>query len=105
MVGYNEIDAQDLFEMMAEKKLKVVDVRNQDEISKGVIPDSVHIALALLPLEYKSFDKSDIVVFYCHSGIRSAQAAAFLANKGHPQVFTLRGGVIAWGQAGYAFTR
>jgi rhodanese-related sulfurtransferase len=42
-------------------------------------------------------------VFYCHSGIRSAQAAAFIVSKGRGNVYNLRGGVLAWGKAGFPF--
>jgi rhodanese-related sulfurtransferase len=45
------------------------------------------------------------LVFFCHCGIRSAQAAAFVANKGRAHVFNLRGGVLAWGKAGYSFEK
>jgi rhodanese-related sulfurtransferase len=44
------------------------------------------------------------VVFYCHSGVRSAHAADFAVSKGVKDVFNLVGGVIAWGKAGNSLT-
>lgn len=103
MTGYNEIEANELFEMMANHKIKLVDVRNDDEVARGIIPGAMHLPLAMLPVKFESLTGDETLVFYCHSGIRSAQAATFLANKGRKNVFNLRGGVLAWGKAGYPF--
>ena len=43
------------------------------------------------------------LVFYCHSGMRSAQASAYMTNKGRSNVYNLQGGILAWGKAGYPF--
>lgn len=103
MVGYKEIEASDLNSMMATSKVVLVDVRNDDEVARGIIPGATHLPLAMLPVKYESLSGDDALVFYCHSGMRSGQAAAFIANKGRTNVFNLRGGVLAWGKAGYPF--
>lgn len=105
MFGYNEIEAPDLHEMMDDQKVQVIDVRNDDEVARGIIPGATHIPLAMIPVKFESFTGEEPLVFYCHSGIRSAQAAAFVANKGRAHVFNLRGGVLAWGKAGYSFEK
>lgn len=103
MTGYKEIEATELFDMLATQKLLLVDVRNDDEVARGIIPGAEHIPLAMIPARSASLNGDQALVLYCHSGIRSAQAAAFIAGKGRDQVFNLRGGVLAWGKAGYAF--
>jgi rhodanese-related sulfurtransferase len=103
MIGYKEIEAGDLESMLATSKVLLVDVRNDDEVARGIIPGAVHIPLALLPLQYESLNGDDALVFYCHSGMRSAQAAAFICSKGRKNVYNLRGGVLAWGKAGLPF--
>ncbi len=103
MIGYKELEANELFDMMTQHKLLLVDVRNDSEVAKGIIPGSLHIALAMLPVQFESLNGDQNLVFYCHSGLRSAQAAAFVASKGRNNVFNLRGGVLAWGKAGYPF--
>ncbi|CAG0987292.1 thiosulfate sulfurtransferase [Methylophilaceae bacterium] len=103
MQGYNEIEANELFDMMANEKLLLVDVRNDDEVARGMISGAQHLPLAMVPVKFESLNSDQALVFYCHSGIRSAQAAAFVASKGRRQVFNLRGGVLAWGKAGYSF--
>ncbi|MDZ4097234.1 MAG: rhodanese-like domain-containing protein [Methylophilaceae bacterium] len=103
MVGYKEIEASDLNSMITTSKVVLVDVRNDDEVARGIIPGATHLPLAMLPVKYESLSGDDALVFYCHSGMRSAQAAAFIANKGRTNVFNLRGGVLTWGKAGYPF--
>lgn len=103
MIGYKEIEASDLQSMLNSSKVQLVDVRNDDEVARGIIAGASHIPLALLPLKYESLSGDDALVFYCHSGMRSAQAAAFIVNKGRNNVYNLRGGVIAWGKAGLPF--
>ena len=103
MIGYKEIEASDLQSMLNSSKVQLVDVRNDDEVARGIIAGASHIPLALLPLKYESLNGDDALVFYCHSGMRSAQAAAFIVNKGRNNVYSLRGGVIAWGKAGLPF--
>lgn len=103
MQGYSEIEAGELFDMMAAQKILLVDVRNDDEVARGIIPGGQHLPLAMIPVKFESLNGDQPLVFYCHSGMRSAQAAAFVASKGRNQVYNLRGGVLAWGKAGYPF--
>ena len=103
MSTYSEIQASDLFNTRATEPMILVDVRNDDEVARGVIEGAIHIPLSLLPLQYDSLPKSENIVFYCHSGIRSAHAAAFAISKGSKNVFNLAGGVLAWAKAGYPF--
>ena len=100
MKNYTEIDVSELAHVLANQNVMLVDVRNNDEVLHGIIEGAMHIQLALLPLEYTKLSKADTVVFYCHSGIRSAHAADFVASKGIKGI-NLIGGVVAWAKAGY----
>ncbi|HAF00372.1 MAG TPA: sulfurtransferase [Methylophilaceae bacterium] len=99
---FQDIEATDLFTLISQPKVLVVDVRNDDEVAKGRIPNAIHIPLPLLPIEYTKLTDASHVVFYCHSGIRSALAADFAISKGIKSVYNLTGGIIAWSQAGYS---
>jgi rhodanese-related sulfurtransferase len=103
MSTYSEIQANDLFNIMSTQPMLLVDVRNDDEVARGVISGAVHIPLALLPLKYESLTKVENIAFYCHSGARSAHAAAFASSKGCKHVYNLVGGVLAWAKAGHPF--
>ncbi len=101
MKSYSEIEARDLFEHITRPKVLLVDVRNDDEVARGIIPGAMHVQLSMLPLQYDKLLSANSVVFYCHSGVRSAHAADFAVNKGVQDVFNLIGGVVAWEKAGY----
>lgn len=103
MSTYSEIQPHDLVAMTTSTPLLLVDVRNDDEVARGMIQGAIHIPLAMLPLQYESLSKAENIVFYCHSGVRSAHAAAFAASKGSKNVYNLSGGVLAWARAGYTF--
>jgi rhodanese-related sulfurtransferase len=103
MAGYKEIDAFELHTMLTHGKPLLVDVRNDEEVARGMIAGARHIPLHLLPVRLDELNDGAPIVFYCHSGIRSAQACAFMLNKGHVDLFNLQGGVVAWGKAGYPF--
>lgn len=98
MSAYSEIQPHDLVAMMTSRSLLLVDVRNDDEVARGVIHGVAHIPLAMLPIQYESLTKVENIVFYCHSGVRSAHAAAFAASKGCKNVYNLAGGILAWAE-------
>jgi len=100
MAGYKNIDIAELKSMMESGGIRLVDVRTDAEIAQGIIPGAEKLPLHLLPLSLGKFDGKQPTVFYCRTGGRSAQAAAFMASQGLDQSFNLQGGIIAWAQAG-----
>lgn len=103
MSNFQNIEAAALFNLITQPKVLLVDVRNDDEVMRGIIPNAIHIPLSMLPVSYEKLENADKVVFYCHSGVRSALAADFAVSKGIEHVYNLTGGVIAWARAGYDF--
>lgn len=103
MSTYHQIQPNDLVTMQSSGPVLLIDVRNDDEVAHGIIEGAIHIPLALLPLQYEVLNKAENIVFYCHSGVRSAHAAAFATNKGYKNVHNLAGGVLGWARAGYPF--
>jgi rhodanese-related sulfurtransferase len=75
----------------------VVDVRNQNERDKGYIPGSILIPLAVLKETGAAQlpDKEAVIVVYCQSGGRSAQAKEFLEGLGYLRVYDM-GGIGRW---------
>lgn len=99
------IDPQTLRDLLDRDEAVLVDVREPFEHAAERIEPS-HLS----PLN--RFDTSDIrarcgerrVVFHCHSGVRSAQAARRFAD-GDEQTFHLAGGILAWKDAGLSTVR
>ena len=99
-MSVTNIDSESLLRFTKEG-VKVIDVRTDAEVSRGVIPGASHIALDKLPERYKELDPAAKVVIYCQVGGRSANAAQFLASQGFSQVFNLQGGINAWVASGH----
>jgi len=100
MTGFKNIGVQELEKLLQNGGVRLVDVRTDAEIAQGKIPQGEPLPLHLLPLRMEGMDKNATTVFYCRSGGRSAQAAAFVAANGFADVYNLQGGIIAWANAG-----
>ena len=98
--GFRNITAADLHAMLNQAGLRLLDVRTDAEIAQGKIPQGEPLPLHLVPLRLGEMERNATTVFYCRSGGRSAQAAAFVAANGFTDVYNLQGGIIAWAQAG-----
>ena len=96
MQGFKEITPAELQEMQSGGNLRLIDVRSDAEVARGMIGGAQHIPLSLLPPKAGEWDGASPIVFYCQSGARSAQACAFFSGKGFSELYHLQGGVNAW---------
>lgn len=82
----------------------LIDVRERDEISGGIIPGALHIPRGVLDLKIEDTikDHAHPIALYCAGGTRSALAARSLMELGYTDVMSLEGGFNAWKQRGYA---
>jgi len=78
------------------KEVKLVDVREDWERKLCPLPNSQALTASLLDRILNEWEKNDLIVLFCHFGIRSKDAATFLADRGFQQVFIIRGGIDAW---------
>ena len=101
-MSIKEVDAFGLQQMQAGGEVVMIDVRTDVEFAQGSIQGAKHLPLHMLPLMADQLENAKPVVLICRSGARSAQACAFLAQKGFQNVYNLRGGVMALAQAGLA---
>ena len=78
--------------------IRLVDVRQAWENAIAHLADSVHIPLNDLPNRAVEIplDPATTIVVYCHHGVRSLSAAAYLRRLGHVNVTSLAGGIDAW---------
>ncbi|MET4638521.1 ThiF family adenylyltransferase [Mycetocola sp. 2940] len=73
----------------------VIDVREPGEHLESAIPGSVNIPRNELAGAVSGLDADVPIVVYCETGVRSAVAAAYLNEHGHP-ARNLDGGIRAW---------
>lgn len=98
-----EIDAS-LFAQWLEDKghqLRVIDVRQMEEIAQGTVPKAEALPLHTLPAKVHELEKTEKLVMVCRSGACSAQACMFLQQQGFSNVYNLRGGMMGWVQSGF----
>ncbi|HTS21456.1 MAG TPA: rhodanese-like domain-containing protein [Casimicrobiaceae bacterium] len=80
----------------------LVDVREAGEYQGGRIANAVSLPQSQLQTRVAEFKKlaSRPVIAYCERGQRSRTAAGALAKLGFGEVYSLRGGLRAWADAG-----
>jgi len=78
--------------------VQVLDVRELPEFNGplGHITGSILIPLGALPDRFAELPHEKPTVVVCRSGVRSAQAAAFLRSAGFEKVANLSGGMMRW---------
>ena len=92
--SFKTIDSNVAMDLI-ENEAIVIDVRTVDEYNTGHIKDSINIPVDnISSVEY---DKDSVIIVYCASGMRSANAAKTLIDLGYTNVYNLDGGLINWG--------
>ena len=77
----------------------LLDVRQPEENAFCALPGSVLIPLGELPARLAELPPTDdLVVVYCHHGVRSLAGAAMLARAGFPNVASMAGGIDRWSE-------
>lgn len=74
----------------------LLDVRSREEWEVCHLDGARLIPLPTLPSRLDELDRSSEIVCYCHVGLRSAAAAAYLRREGFPRARNLVGGIEAW---------
>ncbi len=105
MSGFKNITVVALEKLLQKDKVRLLDVRSEAEIAQGKILQGEPLPLHLLPSQISQLDKNITTIFYCRSGMRSAQAAAFAAENGFVDIYNLQGGIIEWVNAGFPVSR
>jgi rhodanese-related sulfurtransferase len=95
----NPAEAQKL---IAEKEVRVLDLRTPEEFAAGHIADAQNIDFRAPDFEQKiaALEKTPRYVVHCSSGNRSSKALPLLEKHGFEHIYHLDGGFIAWEKAG-----
>lgn len=83
-------------ELLNNKNVQFVDVREVEEYEAGHIPTITHIPLGDLTERVRELDKQKQFVMVCRSGGRSANACEYLQSMGYSNVHNLFGGMMNW---------
>lgn len=78
------------------EKFVLVDVREPWEHAICRIGGAVLVPMKELPARAGWLEEAEDVVLYCHSGVRSLNAAAWLREQGVESARSMAGGIDRW---------
>lgn len=94
-----ELSVEEVAELLrTEAPIRLIDVREVWEREIVALPGAEPLDEALVERLLKSPPGEHRLVFMCHHGIRSLNAAAFFAAQGITEVYSMAGGIAAWAQ-------
>ncbi|MEJ9211685.1 rhodanese-like domain-containing protein [Bacillus smithii] len=77
------------------EKLNLIDVREEEEVQEGMIPEAKHIPMGDIPNSLDLLDKQEEYIFICRSGRRSENVCHYLQEQGY-KVRNMIGGMLEW---------
>lgn len=92
-----EIEPREVRQMLARgEEFLLVDVREPWEYDAARIEGSVLVPLREIPGNVTRLADAEPLVLYCHHGIRSLDAAAWLRSQGISGARSMAGGIDRW---------
>lgn len=76
--------------------LYLIDVREDDEVAEGMIPEAVHIPMGEIPDHLEKLDKDNEYIIICKAGGRSFKVCKYLMFQGYEKVVNMTGGMLKW---------
>ena len=76
-----------LQDLINDEKIKIIDVRTEEEFSEGNVNQSVNIPLHEIPARIAELQEMQPMVLCCRSGQRSERAKDFLKSQGLEEVY------------------
>src|SRR5271157_5664674 len=97
-----EIGAIEATQLINRRDALMLDLREPKEYEGGRVPNALHLPQSQLASRAHELEQltSRPVIAYCDRGQRSRTAATALTRLGFAEVYTLRGGLRAWSEAG-----
>ncbi|WCK56705.1 rhodanese-like domain-containing protein [Aneurinibacillus sp. Ricciae_BoGa-3] len=96
MSQYEEISSETVHQKLKDnRKLNIIDVREDEEFSSGHIPGAKSMPLGQIPSRVGELNKDEEYIMVCRSGGRSSRASEWLAEQGF-RVKNMTGGMLGW---------
>ena len=104
---YHQLGVNEAVRLLNKDDVFCLDVREDKELSGGMISNATHIPMTQLGSRLKELEKqkNKSVLVYCRSGSRSAHACNTLTKQGFEDVSNLAGGILAWESANLPTSR
>jgi adenylyltransferase/sulfurtransferase len=78
------------------EKFLFVDVREKWEFETSWIEGTVLVPMREIPANLAKFEEADQIILFCHHGIRSLDAAAWLRSQDVAGAKSMAGGIDRW---------
>lgn len=103
----NALGVLEATQLINRRDAVVLDVQDAAEYAAGHLPNAKHIPHAQLKDRVREIEKLKTrpVLITCRNGNRAMGASSLLRKAGFTEVFELRGGLVAWEQAGLPLSR
>lgn len=97
-----EIEAEDvqaLSAAIADGSIQLIDCREQDEWDLNHLQNAHFIPLSNFTIAAEAIiEKGKPSIVYCHHGMRSLRATAWLRSRGLRPAWSMKGGIDAWSE-------
>lgn len=99
MTNDSQISVHDVSERLkTEPQPILLDIREQAEWDIVHLPGAQLATQELIDEIIRGWDRDAEMICYCHHGIRSLNAAGFLAQQGFTRVKSMSGGIDRWAE-------
>jgi len=96
MPQYSRISADDALQLILDRPVNVIDIRDEESYKAGHITDSTHLDNTAVQGFINDADQQIPLIVCCYHGNMSQSAGAFLAERGFDEVYSLDGGYAEW---------
>ncbi|MCS6819655.1 MAG: thioredoxin domain-containing protein [Chitinophagales bacterium] len=97
-----DVSPDEFEKLIAGGSAQLIDVRTPEEFAEKHIKGATNLDIRESSFEatLSKLNKDKPIYFYCLSGGRSNRAAQKASSLGFKEVYNLKGGILAWGNAG-----
>ncbi len=96
MSQFKRISCNDAKKMMVDGEVNIADIRDLNSFNAGHINDAEHLDDRGLADYIEDTEKDEPLIVCCYHGNSSQSAAAYLAEQGFKDVYSLDGGYEQW---------
>ena len=98
-MSFRRINRENCKQLLVETEVTLLDIRDPQSFIAGHIEQAIHIEQIDLDRFVEEQPKEKPLVIYCYHGNSSQSAAAYFAEKGFTNVYSLDGGYEGWRSA------
>lgn len=91
-----QISPTEASELLKAGKAKMIDVRHEFEFETARVEGSQLLSQRLMQEMMQTWPKDETLLFMCHHGVRSLEAAAYFVGHGFRNARSVSGGIDAW---------